>query len=93
MDNLDDLKLKLKNVLREKADVLSGGGEVEDSVRLGEPGWKDRYYEEKFQAKSPDEMEEIQQDVVCNFLYYDLILTFSVFTSTSSLKTKSFVRK
>jgi 5'-3' exoribonuclease 2 len=67
VDNLDDLKLKLKSVLREKADVLSGGGEVEDSVRLGEPGWKERYYEEKFQAKSPDEMEEIQQDVVCNF--------------------------
>lgn len=63
-DTLDELKMKLKNVLRDKADVLSGGGEVEDSVRLGDPGWKERYYEEKFEAQSPDQMEEIQRDVV-----------------------------
>jgi 5'-3' exoribonuclease 2 len=62
---LDELKMRLKNALRDKADVTLGGGEIEDSVRLGEPGWKERYYEEKFFAKSPDEMEGIQQDVVC----------------------------
>lgn len=62
---MDELKIRLKNVLRDKADVTLGGGEIEDSVRLGEPGWKERYYEEKFLVKSPDEMEAIQQDVVC----------------------------
>jgi len=64
-DNLDELNMRLKNALRDKADVTNGGGEIEDNVRLGEPGWKERYYEEKFLAKSPDEMEAIQQDVVC----------------------------
>lgn len=62
---MDELKIRLKNALRDKADVTLGGGEIEDNVRLGEPGWKERYYEEKFNAKSPDEMEGVQQDVVC----------------------------
>lgn len=57
--------MRLKNALRDKADVTLGGGEIEDNVRLGEPGWKERYYEEKFLVKSPDEMDGIQQDVVC----------------------------
>ncbi len=63
-DTMDELKAKLKNMLREKSDVLSGGGELEDSVRLGEPGWRERYYKEKFGAKTMQEIEEIQRDVV-----------------------------
>lgn len=57
--------MRLKNAMRDKADVTNGGGEIEDTVRLGEPGWKERYYEDKFSANSPDEIERIQQDVVC----------------------------
>lgn len=33
-------------------------------VRLGEPGWKERYYMEKFEARTPEEMEEFRKDVV-----------------------------
>lgn len=33
-------------------------------VKLGEPGWRDRYYEEKFGARTSDQMEEIRRDVV-----------------------------
>lgn len=54
-------------MLRDKADVLSGGGEIEDSVRLGEPGWKERYYTEKFECKSPDEVEAVRKDVALKF--------------------------
>jgi 5'-3' exoribonuclease 2 len=31
---------------------------------LGEPGWRDRYYEEKFNAKTPEEREAVRKDVV-----------------------------
>ncbi|KAL2634973.1 hypothetical protein R1flu_006452 [Riccia fluitans] len=66
-DNVEELKVKLKNVLREKSDMTSGGKEIEDSVRLGEPGWKERYYMDKFEARTPEEMEAIRQDVVLKF--------------------------
>jgi len=33
-------------------------------VKLGEPGWRERYYEEKFGARTPEQIEEICRDVV-----------------------------
>lgn len=33
-------------------------------VRLGEEGWRERYYSEKFGAKTEEEREEIRKDVV-----------------------------
>lgn len=35
-----------------------------NQVRLGVQGWRERYYEEKFTAKSVEEMEQIRRDVV-----------------------------
>ena len=31
---------------------------------MGSPGWKERYYEEKFNARTPEELEAIRRDVV-----------------------------
>ncbi|ONK65672.1 uncharacterized protein A4U43_C07F39510 [Asparagus officinalis] len=66
-ENKEDLKAKLKEVLREKSDLFKSENPEEDKVKLGEPGWKQRYYEEKFAAASPEEIESTQRDVVLKY--------------------------
>ncbi|KAI3464857.1 hypothetical protein Pfo_021520 [Paulownia fortunei] len=65
--NKEELKSKLKELLREKSDVFNMDSPEEDKVKLGDPGWKERYYEEKFSAKSPEELEAIRRDVVLKY--------------------------
>ncbi|KAG6648500.1 hypothetical protein CIPAW_07G151800 [Carya illinoinensis] len=66
-ENKEELKAKLKEVLREKSDVYNSHKPEEDKVRLGEPGWKERYYEEKFSARTPEELDAIRRDVVLRY--------------------------
>ncbi|XP_059459559.1 5'-3' exoribonuclease 3 isoform X1 [Corylus avellana] len=66
-ENKEELKSKLKEVLREKSDVYNSQNPEEDKVRLGEPGWKERYYEGKFSAKTPEELDAIRRDVVLKY--------------------------
>ncbi|KAH7431659.1 hypothetical protein KP509_08G059400 [Ceratopteris richardii] len=40
---------------------------TEDKVRLGEPGWKERYYKEKFQVEAKKELEELKRNVVLSY--------------------------
>ncbi|KFK32919.1 hypothetical protein AALP_AA6G306200 [Arabis alpina] len=67
LENREELKFKLKKLLREKGDLLSSGKSKEDKVRLGVAGWRERYYEEKFTANSVEEMEQIRRDVVLKY--------------------------
>ncbi|KAF9620441.1 hypothetical protein IFM89_012618 [Coptis chinensis] len=66
-ENKEELKTKLKDLIREKSDLFNSSNQEEDKVKLGDPGWKERYYEEKFSAKSADELEAIRKDVVLRY--------------------------
>ncbi|OVA18591.1 zinc finger protein [Macleaya cordata] len=66
-ENKDELKAKLKELLREKSDLFNCDNQEEDKVKLGERGWKERYYEDKFSAKTHDELERIRKDVVLRY--------------------------
>lgn len=66
-DNKDELKAKLKELLREKSDLFNSKNPEEDKVKLGEAGWKERYYEEKFSTKTPEEQEAMRNDVVLKY--------------------------
>eukprot|EP00667_Euglena_gracilis_P003546 EG_transcript_3555 len=39
-----------------KEDLNDVEGKQADSVRYGEPGWKERYYQSKFEAKTPEDI-------------------------------------
>jgi len=54
-------------------------------VKLGEPGWRERYYEEKFGARTPEQIEEIHRDVVSfslaargNIFFYSIFVVFGI---------------
>lgn len=66
-ENKEDLKAKLKELLREKSDSFNSENPEEDKVKLGDPGWRERYYEEKFSAKTPEEIESTRADVVLRY--------------------------
>ncbi|GKU90081.1 hypothetical protein SLEP1_g4123 [Rubroshorea leprosula] len=66
-ENKEELKAKLKELLRDKSDAFNSDNPEEDKIKLGEPGWKERYYEEKFSVKTPEEMEAIRKDVVLRY--------------------------
>lgn len=63
----EELKQKLKTVLKEKSDLFTLDEAPEDKVKLGERGWKERYYAEKFEAQTPEEVREISSDVAAKY--------------------------
>ncbi|KAG2254389.1 hypothetical protein Bca52824_084525 [Brassica carinata] len=66
-ENKEELKTKLKEVIREKSDAFNSDNHEEDKVKLGEPGWRERYYEEKFSVVTVEDMERLRKDVVLKY--------------------------
>ncbi|XP_011011029.1 PREDICTED: 5'-3' exoribonuclease 4-like isoform X2 [Populus euphratica] len=46
----------------------NGTSAVVDKIKLGEEGWKERYYAEKFEAKSEDERDTIRRHAVLKYV-------------------------
>ncbi|KAL2557372.1 Uncharacterized protein Fot_02111 [Forsythia ovata] len=79
--NTKELKQKLKDQIRGLADTFKNGGLGADKVKLGVPGWKERYYKEKFSAESPGDIETTRKEVAISklpFIDEERLLTETV---------------
>lgn len=67
VENTKKLKEQLKSYAREISDV-SKNGLVTDVVKLGDLGWKDRYYKYKFSAETEEDMEKMRKILVAKYM-------------------------
>ncbi|GFZ15990.1 5'-3' exoribonuclease 3 [Actinidia rufa] len=56
---------KIRGSINHATDVANP---VTDQVKLGEVGWKERFYADKFEAKTNDERERIRRDSVLKYI-------------------------
>lgn len=62
-ENNEEMKLKAQKELSEETTAP-----VVDKVKLGEPGYKGRYYAEKFEESDPRKIDEIRKDAVLRYV-------------------------
>ncbi|XP_058214952.1 5'-3' exoribonuclease 3-like isoform X2 [Rhododendron vialii] len=64
LQNMKELKQKLKKYIRDRSDLFKNGSFALDKVRLGMVGWRERYYKEKFDAETKEDRERTRKEVV-----------------------------
>ncbi|XP_041990436.1 5'-3' exoribonuclease 3-like [Salvia splendens] len=66
MENTKQLKQKVKDVIKRESDMFKDGL-CADKLKLGNPGWRQRYYNEKFYTDTQIEMESTRKSVVAEY--------------------------
>ncbi|XP_042447595.1 5'-3' exoribonuclease 4-like [Zingiber officinale] len=64
-ENNEEIKLKMQKEGSESEDLQSAST---DKVKLGEPGYKERYYTEKFGVQEPKLIDNVKRDVVQKYV-------------------------
>uniref|UniRef100_A0ACD5W9Z1 Uncharacterized protein n=1 Tax=Avena sativa TaxID=4498 RepID=A0ACD5W9Z1_AVESA len=67
-ENTLELRRSLKDNLRSKEDIFKSGSSKHDRIRLGLPGWKSRFYKEKFGAETTNEVGRLQTEMAQKYL-------------------------
>ncbi|XP_047087641.1 5'-3' exoribonuclease 3-like isoform X3 [Lolium rigidum] len=66
--NTGELWRNVDDILKDKDDLFKNGACSHDRIRLGSPGWKSRFYREKFSAETCIEIGRIQTEMVQKYL-------------------------
>ena len=64
----ENFKRQLSETMKRQGDHLKEVLFAEDKIRLGQDGWKFRYYEEKFHVAPGEQMQALRADVVRNYV-------------------------
>lgn len=67
MENNEEMRLKSRREYSEEPQAPAVD-KVEDKVRLGEPGYKERYYAEKLNSSNPEVIDKIRKDMVLKYV-------------------------
>ncbi|KAH6802467.1 exoribonuclease 4 [Perilla frutescens var. frutescens] len=59
----EEMKSRARGEASQNPSLLAG-----DKVKLGEPGYKERYYSEKFGISDPQKIDEVRMDVVLKYV-------------------------